>query len=636
MSDYVIDVDQVSIRFNLASEKVDNLKEYAIKLVKHELMFQEFLALKDVSLKVKKGESWGLIGTNGSGKSTLLKTISGILKPYKGTVTTKGSIAPLIELGAGFDGNLTGRENIYLNGMVLGHSRKFMDEHFDEIVQFANLKKFLDSPIKNFSSGMKARLGFSVATVVNPDILIVDEVLEVGDYNFRRRCQERMQQMLSGGTTLLFVSHNIQTVKNLCDNAIWLDKGVVRMAGPSAIVCDAYKEEQDRIAREKKEEKRRKLREQQKPYDYLVVGAGLYGAVFASEMTKKGKRCLVIDKRNHIGGNIYTEDVDGIQVHKYGAHIFHTSDTEVWKYVNKLTDFNNYINSPVAVYKDELYNLPFNMNTFSRLWNLRTPKEVQAKIQEQIADLHITEPKNLEEQALSLVGKDVYEKLIKGYTEKQWGRDCKELPAFIIRRLPLRFTYNNNYFNDRYQGIPVGGYTQMVEKLLENVDVMLETDFFAYRKEHPEMFHKVVYTGMIDEYFDYCYGHLEYRTVRFETERVEESNFQGNAVVNYTERAVPYTREIEHKHFAPEEEQEHPKDYSIISREYSTEWKPGIEPYYPVNDEKNGALYQKYQELAKKEETVIFGGRLGQYKYYDMDKVIRAALDAVELEGRGF
>ena len=634
MSDYVIDVDQVSIRFNLASEKVDNLKEYAIKLMKHELMFQEFLALKDVSLKVKKGESWGLIGTNGSGKSTLLKTISGILKPYKGTVTTTGSIAPLIELGAGFDGNLTGRENIYLNGMVLGHSRRFMDEHFDEIVQFANLKKFLDSPIKNFSSGMKARLGFSVATVVNPDILIVDEVLEVGDYNFRRRCQERMQQMLAGGTTLLFVSHNIQTVKNLCDNAIWLDKGVVRMAGPSELVCNAYKEGQDRIAKEKKEEKRRKLREAKKPYDYLIVGAGLYGAVFASEMTKKGKRCLVIDKRDHIGGNVYTKDVDGIQVHQYGAHIFHTSDKKVWDYVNKLTEFNNYINSPVAVYKDELYNLPFNMNTFSRLWNLRTPKEVQAKIQEQIADLHITEPKNLEEQALSLVGTDVYEKLIKGYTEKQWGRDCKELPAFIIRRLPLRFTYDNNYFNDRYQGIPIGGYTQMVEKLLDNIDVMLETDFFTYRKEHPEMFKKVVYTGMIDEYFDYCYGHLEYRTVRFETERLEEENHQGNAVVNYTEREVPYTRVIEHKHFAPEEEREHPKDFTIISREYSTEWKPGIEPYYPVNDEKNSALYEQYAELAQKEKDVIFGGRLGQYKYYDMDKVIRAALDAVNEAGR--
>lgn len=634
MNDYVIDVDRVSIRFNLASEKVDNLKEYAIKLMKHELMFQEFLALQDVSLKVKKGESWGLIGTNGSGKSTLLKTISGILQPYKGTVTTKGTIAPLIELGAGFDGNLTGRENIYLNGMVLGHSRKFMDEHFDEIVQFANLKKFLDSPIKNFSSGMKARLGFSVATVVNPDILIVDEVLEVGDYNFRRRCQERMQQMLAGGTTLLFVSHNIQTVKNLCDNAIWLDKGVVRMAGPSEIVCNAYKEEQDRIAKEKKEEKRRKLREAKKPYDYLIVGAGLYGAVFASEMTKKGKRCLVIDKRDHIGGNVYTKDVDGIQVHQYGAHIFHTSDKQVWNYVNKLTEFNNYINSPVAVYKDELYNLPFNMNTFSCLWNLRTPKEVQAKIQEQIAGLHITEPKNLEEQALSLVGTDVYEKLIKGYTEKQWGRDCKELPAFIIRRLPLRFTYDNNYFNDRYQGIPIGGYTQMVEKLLDNIDVMLETDFFTYRKEHPDMFKKVVYTGMIDEYFDYCYGHLEYRTVRFETERLEEENHQGNAVVNYTEREVPYTRVIEHKHFAPEEEREHPKDFTIISREYSTEWKPGIEPYYPVNDEKNSALYEQYAELAQKEKDVIFGGRLGQYKYYDMDKVIRAALDAVNEAGR--
>lgn len=634
MGDYVIDVDKVSVRFNLANQKVDNLKEYAIKLAKHELMFQEFLALQDVSLKVKKGESWGLIGTNGAGKSTLLKVISGILQPYRGEVKTKGRISPLIELGAGFDGELTGRENIFLNGLVLGHSREFMEAHFDEIVEFANLKKFLDSPIKNFSSGMKARLGFAVATVVNPDILIVDEVLEVGDYNFRRRCNERMQQMLAGGTTLLFVSHNIQNVKNLCQNALWLDKGRVRMAGPSEVVCEAYRTEQDRLRREKKEKKREELRKEGKPYDYLVVGAGLYGAVFACEMTKRGKRCLVIDKRDHIGGNIYTEDVDGIQVHKYGAHIFHTSDKEVWQYVTKLTEFNNYINSPVAIYKDELYNLPFNMNTFSKLWGLKRPQEVKERIREQIADLNITEPKNLEEQALSLVGRDVYEKLIKGYTEKQWGRDCTELPSFIIKRLPLRFTYDNNYFNDRYQGIPVGGYTQMVEKLLDNIDVMTGTDFFAYRKEHPGMFHKVVYTGMIDEYFDFCYGHLEYRTVRFETERVEEENYQGNAVINYTERAVPYTRVIEHKHFAPEEEREHPKDYTIISREYSTEWKPGIEPYYPVNDEKNGALYEKYRELAEKEEHVIFGGRLGQYKYYDMDKVIRAALAAVEEESR--
>ncbi len=630
--DYIVDVDHLWIRFNLASQKVDNLKEYAIKMLKHELMFQEFFALQDVSLKVKKGEAWGLIGTNGSGKSTLLKTISGILKPYKGTITKHGSIAPLIELGAGFDGNLTARENIFLNGMVLGHSRKFMEEHFEEIVDFANIRKFLDSPIKNFSSGMKARLGFSVATVVNPDILVVDEVLEVGDYNFRRRCNERMRQMLAGGTTLLFVSHNIQTVKGLCDHAIWLDKGVMRMSGESGPVCDAYLAEQEATAHANKEKKRKKMREEGKQYDYLVVGAGLFGAVFAHEMALAGKRCLVIDKRSHIGGNVYTENVDGIQVHRYGAHIFHTSDKEVWDYVNKLTEFNNYINSPVAVYKDELYNLPFNMNTFSQLWGIRRPQEVKEKIASQIADLHIAEPKNLEEQALSLVGPDVYEKLIRGYTEKQWGRDCKELPAFIIKRLPLRFTYDNNYFNDRYQGIPIGGYTQMVEKLLEDVDVMTDTDFFEYRKGHADQFKKVVYTGMIDEYFDYQFGHLQYRTVRFDTERIEEENYQGNAVVNYTQREVPYTRVIEHKHFAPEEERKNPKDYTIISREYSEEWGPGSEPYYPVNDEKNGALYEKYRELAEKEENVIFGGRLGLYRYYDMDKVIRAALDASEKE----
>lgn len=632
MSKYAVEVDNLKIRFNLASESVDNLKEYAIKLVKHELMFQEFIALQNVSFKVKPGESWGLVGANGSGKSTLLKAISGILKPYEGSVKVRGKIAPLIELGAGIDGNLTARENIYLNGLVLGHSRKFMEDHFDEIVDFANLHKFLDSPVKNFSSGMKARLGFAVATVVDPDILIVDEVLEVGDMRFRRRCNERMQQMLTGGTTLLYVSHNIESVKNLCQKAIWLDHGIVRMIGDAQEVCDAYKEEQEQLTRERKQERRAKLRREGKKYDYLVVGAGLYGAVVARELTKRGKRCLVIDKRDHIGGNIYTENVDGINVHKYGAHIFHTSNDLIWKYVSKLAPFNNYINSPVAKYKDELYNLPFNMNTFSKLWGLQKPREVRDKIAEQIADLNITEPKNLEEQALSLVGRDVYEKLIKGYTEKQWERDCKDLPTFIIQRVPLRFTYNNNYFNDRYQGIPMGGYTQIVEKMLENVDVMLGTDFFDYRREHPDMFDKVVYTGMIDEYYDFCYGHLEYRTVRFETERLEEENYQGNAVVNYTDREVPYTRIIEHKHFEPEAEAENPKNYTVISREYSTEWKPGMEPYYPVNDEKNNELYRKYRELADKEKKVIFGGRLGRYKYYDMDKVIESALSDVEEE----
>lgn len=360
-------------------------------------------------------------------------------------------------------------------------------------------------------------------------------------------------------------------------------------------------------------------------YDYLIVGAGLFGAVFAYEATKKGKKCLVIDKRDHIAGNIYTKETENINVHQYGAHIFHTSDRKIWDYVNSFADFNNYINSPVAVYKDELYNLPFNMNTFSKMWNIKTPSEAKAIIEKQIEELNITEPQNLEEQALSLVGTDVYEKLIKGYTEKQWGRDCKELPAFIIKRLPLRFTYDNNYFNDRYQGIPIGGYTKIVEKMLEGSDVLLDTDYFEFIKDNEGIADKVLFTGMIDEYYDFCYGHLEYRTVRFETEVFDCDNYQGNAVVNYTDREVPYTRIIEHKHFEFGKQEK-----TIISREYSTEWEPGMEPYYPVNNERNNDLFEKYKALADKEEKVIFGGRLGNYKYYDMDKVIIAALEAVE------
>ena len=362
-------------------------------------------------------------------------------------------------------------------------------------------------------------------------------------------------------------------------------------------------------------------------YDYLVVGAGLYGAVFAYEAKKKGKTCLVIDKRDHIAGNIYCENIHDINVHKYGAHIFHTSDKKIWEYVNQFAEFNNYINSPVARYKDELYNLPFNMNTFSKMWNIATPQEAKDIIASQIADLNITEPKNLEEQALSLVGKDVYEKLIKGYTETQWGRDCKDLPSFIIKRLPLRFIYDNNYFNDRYQGIPIGGYTKIVEKMLDGIEVRLNTNYLDNREEFDAMADKIVYTGMIDQFYDYKLGVLEYRSVRFETEELDMENFQGNAVVNYTEREVPYTRIIEHKHF---EFGKQPT--TIISREYSSEWKKGDEPYYPVNNDKNNNLYQQYKELADKEAKVIFGGRLGGYKYYDMDKVIMAALEMCDKE----
>ena len=360
-------------------------------------------------------------------------------------------------------------------------------------------------------------------------------------------------------------------------------------------------------------------------YDYLIAGAGLFGSVFAHEATLAGRKCLVIDRRNHIAGNIYTENREDINVHQNGAHIFHTSDKRVWEYINGFAEFNNYINSPVAVYKDELYNLPFNMNTFSKMWNIKTPSEAKRIIESQIKDLNIREPQNLEEQALSLVGKDVYEKLIKGYTEKQWGRECRELPAFIIKRLPLRFTYDNNYFNDRFQGIPVGGYTPIIEKMLEGSDVLTNTDYFEFIKNNRDIAGKTIFTGMIDEYYNFCFGHLEYRTVRFETETLDMENYQGNAVVNYTEREVQWTRIIEHKHFEFGDQEK-----TVISREYSTEWKPGMEPYYPVNDEKNNALFARYKELADKEENVIFGGRLGNYKYYDMDKVILAALETAD------
>lgn len=360
-------------------------------------------------------------------------------------------------------------------------------------------------------------------------------------------------------------------------------------------------------------------------YDFLVVGAGLFGATFCHQAKLKGKTCLCIDKRNHVAGNIYTEKTENINVHKYGAHIFHTSNKKVWEYINQFADFNNYINSPVAIYKDELYNLPFNMNTFSKMWNIKTPEQAKQIIANQIAELNITEPKNLEEQALSLVGRDVYEKLVKGYTEKQWGRDCTDLPAFIIKRLPLRFTFDNNYFNDRYQGIPMGGYTAIIEKMLEGTPVLLNTSYKDFIRNTNDSFDKVIYTGMIDEFFDFIKGKLEYRTVEFKTEVLDTDNYQGNAVVNYTEREIPYTRIIEHKHFENSDSKK-----TIISFEYPVEWREGLEPYYPINDEKNSSLYQEYAELAKSEENIIFAGRLGAYKYYDMDKVIENALNLSE------
>lgn len=356
-------------------------------------------------------------------------------------------------------------------------------------------------------------------------------------------------------------------------------------------------------------------------YDYLIVGSGLFGAVFAHEAKKKGKKCLVIDKRNHQGGNVYCEQVEGINVHKYGAHIFHTNDKEIWDYVNQFVEFNRYTNSPVAFYKDEVYNLPFNMNTFQQLWGVRTPEEAQNKIDEQVKASGIKDPKNLEEQAISLVGIDIYEKLIKGYTEKQWGRKATELPTFIIKRLPVRFTYDNNYFNDKYQGIPIGGYNKLIEGLLDGIEVRLEVDFFAQREEFTQIADKIVFTGKIDEFYNNQFGSLEYRSLKFETKTLDQPNFQGNAVINYTESKIPYTRIIEHKHFEFGTQKK-----TVITYEYPDEWSLGKESYYPVNDDKNNAIYNQYKSLSEKDKNVIFGGRLAEYKYYDMHQIIGSAL----------
>lgn len=362
-------------------------------------------------------------------------------------------------------------------------------------------------------------------------------------------------------------------------------------------------------------------------YDYLIVGAGLFGAVFAEQMGKAGRKCLIVDKRDHIAGNIYTKEIEGIQVHMYGAHIFHTSNRQVWDYINRFAEFNRYTNAPVARYKNELYNLPFNMNTFNKMWGVVTPAQAKAKIDSQIKEAGIVNPRNLEEQAISLVGYDIYEKLVKGYTEKQWGRKADELPAFIIKRLPVRFTYDNNYFNDLYQGIPIGGYTQIIEKMLQGHEVRLNCDYLEHRESLAEVAPKILYTGMIDEYYDYRFGELAYRSLDFDTETLQMENYQGNAVVNYTEYEVPYTRIIEHKHF-----EYGTQSATVITRETPAEWRHGKEPYYPMNDEKNNTLYARYKELADREQRVIFGGRLGMYQYFDMHKVIETALACAQTE----
>lgn len=619
--------DDVTIRYKIGDFKDIGLKEWVTRHLTGNFHVEDFLAVQDVSFQLNRGDLLGIVGTNGAGKSTLLKAIAGIMEPTRGKITANGSVVALLELASGFDGNLTVKENAYLRGAMLGYTKKFMDQAYRKIIEFAELQDFEERPFKQLSSGMQSRLAFAIASMVQPEILILDEVLSVGDGAFRVKSEKKMREIINGGATTILVSHSLQQIRMMCNKVLWLHKGKQVAFGDVEEICNQY---QGFLARGDSfisSVSVSEIVEPKREYDYLVVGAGLFGSVFAHEAKKYGMKCLVLDRRRHIGGNVFTEKIADINVHKYGAHIFHTNDETVWNYVTQFAKFNHYSHSPIAVFRDEVYNLPFNMNTFHQIWGVKTPAEAKVRIEEQTAALDIAEPKNLKEQALSLVGRDIYEKLIRGYTEKQWGRNCEELPAFIIQRLPVRFTYDNRYYDDKYQGVPAGGYTSMVEKLLEGTDVLLNTDYFDYIRENPRAARKTIFTGCIDEYFRYSLGVLDYRSLRFTTEERPIRDFQGNAVVNYTDRDVPYTRIIEHKHF-----ESGVQPTTVITYEYPCEWKKGTEPYYPVNDAKNDALYERYLQLAKQEKGVLFRGRLGQYRYYDMDDVIASALQAAKEE----
>ena len=617
----ILEVHNVSIRYMTGDFKDIGLKEYVMRKLKGDYHVNEFWADRHISFRVEKGEMLGIIGTNGAGKSTLLKAISGIMEPTEGRVKRNGSIAALLELASGFDGDLTVRENTYLRGAMLGYTRRFMDETYEQIIEFAELKEFQNRPFKQLSSGMKSRLAFAIASLVQPDILILDEVLSVGDGAFRKKSEEKMREIISGGATTILVSHSIAQVKDMCSKVLWLHKGEQIAFGDTEILCGLYQKFLDKkISIQQAKDIWQVLNGH---YDYLIVGSGLYGSTFARQATDKGKKCLVIDKRPQVGGNVYCENVDGITVHKYGAHIFHTNNKGVWEFVNRYVRFLPYTHKVRARNGDKSYSMPFNMHTFEQLWGVTTAEEAKEKIESQTEG--ITEPDNLEEQAISLVGRDVYETLVKGYTEKQWGRACRNLPANIIKRLPLRFEYDDRYFTDEYQGIPEGGYNVLIEKLLEGSSVVTELSYKILITAFPEIADKVIYTGAIDGFFEYRLGHLEYRSLRFETEKLEQEDFQGQAVVNYCDSETAYTRIIEHKHFANLQ-----SSNTVITREYPAEWVQGMEAYYPINDARNMELYRKYAQIAHEEApNVLFAGRLGEYCYYDMDTVIdKALLDA--------
>lgn len=626
----VLDVKKVSIRYMTGDFKNIGLKEYVLRKLKRDYHVQEFWADKDVTFSLEKGDMLGIIGTNGAGKSTLLKAVTGIMEPTEGSVKRSGTVVALLELASGFDGDLTVRENAYLRGAMLGYTRKFMDETYERIIDFAELQEFQDRPFKQLSSGMKSRLAFSIASMVSPDILILDEVLSVGDGAFRKKSEAKMREIIQGGATTILVSHSLQQVRELCNKVLWLHKGKQIAFGNADIICDLYQRFLDKKITIK--QAKAAWKNLNRRYDYLIVGAGLYGATFAREALDRGKSCLVIDKRPYVGGNAYCEKVEGICVHKYGAHIFHTQREDIWEYVNRYVKFLPYTHRVTAKSGNKEYSMPFNLLTFRQMWGVATAEEAREKIEEQ--RLSIAEPADLEEQALSSVGRDIYETLVKGYTEKQWGRPCKYLPASILKRLPLRFEEDDRYFTDQYQGIPEDGYNGLVENLLKGASVITNLNYRRLAAAFPDIAEKIVYTGPIDQFFDHRLGSLEYRSLRFEEEILEQPDFQGQAVVNYCDSQTPFTRIIEHRHFEGQAGTAENPEKTVITREYPLEWSPNREPYYPINDERNRKLYQQYLELAKEHPNVIFGGRLGEYRYYDMDQVIAAALEkAKELLG---
>lgn len=613
----VLKVKNISIRYKTGDFKYIGLKEYVVHRLKHNYHVHKFWADKDITFSLQKVGMLGIIGTNGAGRSTLLKMISGLVEPTSGSVEHKGNIFALLVLASGFDENLTVRENAYLWGAMLGYTRKFMDETYDQIIAFAELKDFQDRPFKQLSSGMKSRLAFSFVSLVQPDILILDEVLSVGNGAFRKKSETKMRKIIQGGATTILVSHSVQQVRELCNKVLWLEKGEQIAFGNAELLCGLYQNFSDKkLSLSEVKSIWEKLNHH---YDYLIVGAGLYGAVFAREATDHGKKCLVIDKRPHIGGNTYCEEVEGITVHKYGAHIFHTNKKEIWEYVSHYTNFLPYIHKVTARHGDRCYSMPFNMTTFQQLWGVTTPEEAEKKLEEERQKND--HPMNLEEQALALVGKDLYRLLVKSYTEKQWGRPCKALPTSILQRIPLRLEYDDRYFADLYQGIPENGYNQLIKNLLSGSEVITGLSYQQLAKGFSHIAEKVIYTGPIDEFFDYRFGRLAYRSLRFEEEISEQPNFQGQAVVNYCDKETKFTRIIEHKYFTQKQTAK-----TVITREYPEEWSPGKEPYYPVNDEQNQARYWQYLTLAAEFPNVVFGGRLGEYRYYNMDEVIAAAL----------